>query len=152
MDSFSPMVAVFSTRASLTVAPSKGVANSASISSPSLPPCKSEARATPLTASTKEVKVSFFATKSVSEFTSITQAVLPSAEIAARATPSAAIRLAFFSALACPFFLRNSTAASISPFVSFRAFLQSIIPAPVISRSSFTIDAVIAIFLSSLLN
>lgn len=28
----------------------------------------------------------------------------------------------FFSAFACPFFLKNSIAASISPFVSFRAF------------------------------
>jgi hypothetical protein len=36
------------------------------------------------------------------------------------------------------------------PFVSFNAFLQSIIPAPVISRSSFTIAAVIAIYLSSI--
>ena len=63
--------------------------------------------------------------------------------------PSAAMRDAFFSAFACPFFLKYSTAASISPFVSPNAFLQSIMPAPVISRSSFTIPAVIAILFSS---
>ncbi len=36
--------------------------------------------------------------------------------------PSAAIRPAFFSAFACPFFLRNSTAASMSPSVAVSAF------------------------------
>jgi hypothetical protein len=33
----------------------------------------------------------------------------------------------------------------MSPSFSFSAFLQSIMPAPVLSRSSFTIDAEIAI-------
>jgi hypothetical protein len=45
---------------------------------------------------------------------------------------------AFFAALANPFLRSQSTAASISPLVSTSAFLQSIIPAPVFSRSSFT--------------
>ena len=66
-----------------------------------------------------------------------------------QAIPSAAIRPAFLTALASPFFLKNSIAASISPFVSLRAFLQSIIPAPVISLNSFTILAVTAMILSS---
>ena len=44
---------------------------------------------------------------------------------------------------------KTSTAASISPLVSVRAFLQSIIPAPVISLNSFTIPAVIAIFVEA---
>ena len=65
--------------------------------------------------------------------------------------PSAAILLAFFSALACPRFLRYSTAASISPLVSVRAFLQSIIPEPVISLNCLTCFAVIAIILTSLI-
>src|SRR5262245_44109739 len=39
-------------------------------------------------------------------------------------------------------------ACSISPFASVRAFLQSIIPAPVFSRSSFTWLALIAIGLN----
>ena len=61
----------------------------------------------------------------------------------------AAIGSAFFSAAASPFSLKNSTALSISPSVAVRAFLQSIIPAPVISLNSFTCAAVIAISFSS---
>ena len=49
-----------------------------------------------------------------------------------------------------PFSLKNSTALSISPSVAVNAFLQSIIPAPVISLNFFTIDAVIAIFFTSI--
>ena len=59
-------------------------------------------------------------------------------------TPSLALRSAFFAALAMPFFRRMSIAASMSPLASVRAPLQSIIPAPVRSRSVFTISAVIA--------
>merc|ERR1719313_2497330 len=55
--------------------------------------------------------------------------------------PSLAARLAFFSADARPFFRRNSVAASMSPPFSTRAFLQSIIPAPVASRRLFTVFA-----------
>src|SRR5208337_1708888 len=57
--------------------------------------------------------------------------------------PSAAIRPAFLAALARPFFRNKSTACSISPPVSFSAPLQSIMPAPVRSRSSLTICALI---------
>src|SRR5580704_16008685 len=57
--------------------------------------------------------------------------------------PSAATRPAFLAALASPFLRSRSTAFSISPSVSASAALQSIMPAPVISRSSLTICAVI---------
>ena len=77
------------------------------------------------------------ATKSVSQFTSTT---------AARATvagaldhdrrPSAAMRVAFLSAFARPALRISSAAASRSPLVSTSAFLHSIMPAPVRSRST----------------
>jgi hypothetical protein len=44
-----------------------------------------------------------------------------------------------------PFSLNQTTAFPKSPWVSAKAFLQSIIPAPVFSRSSFTAFAVISI-------
>src|SRR5690625_1800055 len=72
-----------------------------------------------------------------------------SSERATRMAPSAATRPAFLSALARPRLRINSTAASISPFVSTSAFLHSIIPEPVRSRSCLTRAALIAIQLSS---
>ena len=87
---------------------------------------------------------SFLATKSVSALTSTTTAFLWSSVNAVATIPSAAIRPAFLAAPASPFSLRNSTALSISPSVAASAFLQSIIPAPVISLKSFTIAAVTA--------
>src|SRR5690606_34871800 len=63
--------------------------------------------------------------------------------------PSRASRPARFAAFAAPFARRRSTAFSMSPPVSSSAFLHSIIPAPVRSRSSFTCSAVIAISLLS---
>jgi hypothetical protein len=65
------------------------------------------------------------------------------AESATPIKPSAAIRPAFFAALANPFLRSQSTAASRSPSLSPSAALQSIMPAPVLSRSSFTMFAVI---------
>src|SRR3990170_3979453 len=59
-------------------------------------------------------------------------------------TPSLVSRTAFFAAMACPFCLRISRALSISPPASDNALLQSIIPAPVFSRRSFTISCVTA--------
>src|SRR5690606_10224300 len=59
--------------------------------------------------------------------------------------PSAATRLAFLSALARPDLRSASAAASMSPLFSVRAFLHSIMPAPVRSRSSLTMDAVISV-------
>src|SRR5699024_7015032 len=65
--------------------------------------------------------------------------------------PSAATRSDFFSALARPLLRSCSTAASMSPSVATSAFLHSIMPAPVRSRSSLTCDAEILIALSKLL-
>src|SRR5690606_11723499 len=76
------------------------------------------------------------ATKSVSELSSIIAAPLPSADVSISTRPSAASRPARFSALAMPFLRRISPARSMSPLASSRAFLQSIIPAPVRRRSS----------------
>jgi hypothetical protein len=76
------------------------------------------------------------ATKSVSELTSTAAPDLPDAVMPT--SPSAATRPAFFAALDRPFLRNQSTAASTSPLVSVSADLQSIIPAPVLSRSSFT--------------
>ena len=87
---------------------------------------------------------SFFATKSVSEFTSKITPVLPSTPT--RVKPSAAIRSFFFAAFAIPFSRSQSIDFAMSPSHSVRAFLQSIIPAPVFSRNSFTNAAVIMIF------
>src|SRR5215472_10031639 len=65
-------------------------------------------------------------------------------------SPCLVARVAFLPAEAMPH-LRSSTSASvISPLASTRAFLHSIMPAPVRSRRSFTSDAVTsAIFPSS---
>src|SRR5262249_37612463 len=54
-------------------------------------------------------------------------------------------RPAFFAALARPRLRRIVFASSKSPFASVSAFLHSIMPAPVWSRSFFTMSAVIAI-------
>src|SRR5262244_4009444 len=52
--------------------------------------------------------------------------------------PSLVTRVAFLAATETPFLRRTTTAASRSPLASVRACLQSIIGAPVFSRSSFT--------------
>ena len=52
--------------------------------------------------------------------------------------PSAAMRDAFLSAEAMPFLRSHTTASSRSPPHSPSAFLQSIMPAPDLSRSSLT--------------
>ena len=52
--------------------------------------------------------------------------------------PSAAMRPALLAAFEMPFLRSQSTALSMSPFTSVSAVLQSIMPAPVLSRSSFT--------------
>ncbi len=76
------------------------------------------------------------ATKSVSELTSTTEPDLP--DVAMPTRPSAAMRPAFLAAFDRPFLRSQSTAASMSPLTSVSAALQSIMPAPVLSRSSFT--------------
>ena len=82
------------------------------------------------------------ATKSVSAFTS-TMAAARSA-VATPTRPSAATRPDFLAAADRPFLRSQSTAASTSPLLSVSAFLQSIMPAPVFSRRSRTIAAVIS--------
>ena len=52
--------------------------------------------------------------------------------------PSVASRPPSFAAPAMPFSRRQVTAASTSPLVSWSAFLQSIMPAPVRSRRALT--------------
>ena len=64
-----------------------------------------------------------------------------------RSMPSLATRPARLAACARPFLRRISTAFSMSPPDSSSAALQSIMPAPVLSRSSFTCAAVAAISL-----
>src|SRR5215471_14356621 len=55
--------------------------------------------------------------------------------------PSLVTRVAFFAATETPFLRRTTTAASRSPLASVRACLQSIMGAPVFSRSSLTCAA-----------
>ena len=63
--------------------------------------------------------------------------------------PSEAARCAFLAAAARPLVRSTLTASSRLPSVSVSAFFASIMPAPVLSRSSFTIAAVTAIRYSS---
>src|SRR5580700_12296014 len=87
---------------------------------------------------TNSRKISFLATKSVSQFTSTRTPTLPCKWMYEATTPSLTDRLAFLDALAMPFFRRISSAFSRSPPASTKAFLQSIIPAFVFSRSCLT--------------
>ena len=134
---FSPMRAIASVTVSSTVFPSRSAALSASRS------------ATPSAAlamlPTIAWKSSFLATKSVSEFSSTATPLPPSTATPTR--PSAAVRPDFLAAFARPLVRSQSTAASMSPSFSVSAFFASIMPAPVASRSSFTIAAVIAMLL-----
>ncbi len=84
-------------------------------------------------------------TKSVSELSSTSAPNVPETLIATK--PSEATRPDFFAAAARPLVRNQSIAASISPFVSLSAFLQSIMPAPDFSRSSFTNAAVTLIII-----
>src|SRR5882762_4677048 len=72
-------------------------------------------------------------------------------------TPSLASRPAFLEAEAAPFLRRSVSAATRSPLASTRAFLQSIMPALVLSRSCLTSSGEISLvvdidFFLSLLN
>ena len=78
---------------------------------------------------TKEIKSSFFATKSVSQFTSINDVLIESP--LTTITPSLASLDIFFEALVIPLTLSISAALLMSPFDSFNAALQSLNPAPV---------------------
>ena len=100
-----------------------------------------------VTVFTKAMKFSSLAAKSVSQLTSTITPVAPSTFILSK--PSDAIRPAFFAAFMPLDLRRFSIAASISPSESTRAFLQSIMPRPVLSLSSFTIDAETAVITRS---
>src|SRR4051794_25154205 len=76
------------------------------------------------------------ATKSVSQLSSTTAPTLPSTTTPT--APWSAARPARLPAPARPFLRSQSLAASMSPSDSVRAFLQSIIPAPVALRSAAT--------------
>jgi len=89
-------------------------------------------------------KLSFLVTKSVSQFTSINAPCLPSMKEAT--IPSAVTRVAALPALLPNLTRRISSAFSMLPSASVRAFLHSIMGASVLARSSPTIAAVIAIF------
>src|SRR5579885_1927090 len=58
--------------------------------------------------------------------------------------PCFVLRVAFFAADAMPHLRRSVSASAGSPFASTRAFLHSIMPAPVFSRSCFTNCALIS--------
>src|SRR6266571_6058296 len=82
------------------------------------------------------------ATKSVSQLTSTREPTFSSgAWMYEPTTPSEAARPAFLAAAARPFLRRIWRALSRSPLASTRADLQSIMPAPVSSRSWRTISA-----------
>src|ERR1700756_4489890 len=66
--------------------------------------------------------------------------------------PSLVTRVAFFCATAAPRLRRITTAFSASPLASVRAFLQSIMGAPVRSRSSLTLAAEMLVCLLSLVS
>ena len=141
---FSPILAIIAFNFSSTVCPASAAHGSAKKASTFAADVTLACAATSLTYCWK---TSFFATKSVSEFTSTIDALLPSSDTSTATIPSAAIRPDFLAAFAKPFSRSHSTAASISPSVFVSAFLQSIMPAPVISLNSFTCEAVIAISL-----
>jgi len=95
--------------------------------------------------STNCMKFSLRVTKSVSQFISAITAVV--AFDNTRISPSAAVLEERLAAAARPFSRNILTALSISASDSVKAFLQSIGPAPVFSRSSCTILAVITAIL-----
>mmetsp|Transcript_24253 Transcript_24253/g.47499 ORF Transcript_24253/g.47499 Transcript_24253/m.47499 type:complete len:222 (+) Transcript_24253:458-1123(+) len=94
--------------------------------------------------SARSVNFSPRATKSVSQLSSRRTPILDPGWMYCTTRPSAAVRPAFLAAPAIPFFLRKSSAAWTSLLDSARAFLQSIIPAPVLSRRAFTALALTA--------
>ena len=90
---------------------------------------------------TRPWKWSLRATKSVSELTSTTTPLLPATDDADQAFGGDAAGL--LGGLGEALLAQPVDRASMSPLVSVSAALQSIMPAPVFSRSSFTIAAVI---------
>ena len=93
----------------------------------------------------KLLKSATFETGSVSQAKAINLPFEWSAESATSTTPSLVALSARLAATFCPALRSTSIAASKSPSASVRAFLQSIIPAPVIWRNLLTSAAVIDI-------
>src|SRR5438270_2301313 len=95
------------------------------------------------------MKSSFFATKSVLQSTSTSTPTFAPAWMYACTVPSVAVRSPR-SWIFLPWRTRRiSIACSTSPSASASAFLQSIIPAPVRSRSAFTSLALISVELTT---
>mmetsp|Transcript_17845 Transcript_17845/g.41161 ORF Transcript_17845/g.41161 Transcript_17845/m.41161 type:complete len:396 (-) Transcript_17845:7-1194(-) len=135
---FSPIFETRACRVASRDSPSTSwVMRSSTLSEPPMP------EAAPATRSQYDRKVESFPTKSVSQLTS-TMIAFPSLPELTAILPSAATRVAFLSACASPFLRRNSAAASWSPPDSVRAFLQSIMPAPVRSRRALMVLGVTA--------
>ena len=88
------------------------------------------------------MKFSFLPTKSVSHPKTIATPSVWFALIFETAAPSDESLSALFSATFCPFLRRTAIALSKSPSASTKAFLQSIIPAPVACLNLFTSAAV----------
>src|SRR5437588_3623600 len=116
---------------SLPASSARSVSSSASAPGPPASTASSTLRA-------KARNSSLFETGSVSEPTATIVPLLPSAATRSITLPSVVARPARFAAVAMPCSRRSRLAASRSPFVSCSARLQSIIPAPVWSRSSLT--------------
>src|SRR5207248_3156502 len=123
---FSPIFAMSARRRPSTLSPEPSRVSSSTASSAA----RALSAASP-TALAKARKSSPRATKSVSQLISTMAAARASALRSMTITPSAATRAAFLSALASPWRRMSSAAASRSPLVSTRAFLHSIMPAPV---------------------
>jgi hypothetical protein len=87
------------------------------------------------------------ATKSVSQLISTITPALPPSAMWEPIAPSDAVRLAFLAAAARPFLRSTSRAFAMSPVASTSAALQSIMPAPVSSRSWRTTSAEMLIVL-----
>ncbi len=105
--------------------------------------------ATERTAFTNFVKSSPRATKSVWQLTSTMTPVLPSALTHVATSPSVATLPARDAALTRPFLRMISTAFSMSPSASVSAFLQSVMPADVRSRSSLIRAGVMSLMMIS---
>ncbi len=139
---FSPILATSAARVASTVSPDGRTSSLSAAASLTL-----LASAASATALAKATKLPSLATKSVSQLTSTSTASPLPTRTATR--PSAATRPAFLAALTAPDLRMLSMASSMSPLASWRAFLHSIMPAPVRSRSSLTRPAVISMGMSS---
>ena len=128
--SFSPMRADSPSTSAATVWPSTSVASRASASAGFFSSAMSSRRSASFT------KSAFLATKSVSQSSS------SSAPSLLTTTPLVVERSRRLPTSLAPLTRRNSTALSKSPSASVRAFLQSIMPAPVASRRRLTSAAV----------